>query len=97
MDVLSTQNKLILEGQEIPCTFSWFKGYTGHEIRQMQLSDEAIGKVLEWKGEQNNWDVNLDCLAATYRASVGESTRFTPKMLLLGHEARKPYDVGLFG
>ena len=49
------------------------------------------------KGEQNNWDVNLGCLAAAYRASVCESTGFTPNMLLLGREARKPYDVGLSG
>ena len=44
-------------------------------------------------GKQNDWDLNLGCLAGAYRSAVHESTGFTPNMLILGREARNPADV----
>jgi transposase InsO family protein len=45
------------------------------------------------KGEQRDWDLNLGCLTAAYRATVNESTGFTPNMLMLGKEVRMPGEV----
>ena len=40
--------------------------------------------------EGENWDKHLGCLAGAYRATVHESTGFTPNMLFLGREVRLP-------
>ena len=48
------------------------------------------------KGEQNNWDENLGCLAGAYRATPHDSTTLTPNMLMLGREIRLPHEV-VFG
>ena len=45
------------------------------------------------KGEQENWDLNLGCLAAAYRATPQESTGLTPNLLLLGREVRLPAEL----
>ena len=42
------------------------------------------------KGEQRNWDLNLGCLAATYKSTLCKTTGFTPNLLLMGREARQP-------
>ena len=34
------------------------------------------------KGEQENWDLNLGCPAAAFRATPSASTKFTPNMLM---------------
>lgn len=47
-------------------------------------------------GEQEDWDLNLGCLAAAYRASQHESTGMTPNLLMLGREARLPAEL-VFG
>ena len=44
-------------------------------------------------GEQNEWDLNLGCLAAAYRATANESTKMTPNLLMLGREVRLPAEV----
>ena len=44
-------------------------------------------------GEQNNWDLNLGCLAAAYRATPNESTKLTPNLLMLGKEVRLPAEI----
>ena len=44
-------------------------------------------------GEQENWDLNLGCLAAAYRASPHESTGVTPNLLMLGREVRLPAEL----
>jgi hypothetical protein len=44
-------------------------------------------------GKQNNWDINLGCLAGAYRSSIHESTGYTPNMLMLGREVRVPLDL----
>ncbi len=48
------------------------------------------------RGEQTEWDQNLGCLAAAYRATPNESTGLTPNLLMLGREVRLPSEV-LFG
>ena len=45
------------------------------------------------KGEQENWDLNLGCLAAAYRATPQESTGLTPNLLMLGREVRLPAEL----
>ncbi len=45
------------------------------------------------KGEQRDWDLNLGCLAAAYRATPNDSTGFTPNLVMLGREVRLPYEV----
>ncbi|XP_045161051.2 uncharacterized protein LOC123525957 [Mercenaria mercenaria] len=47
-------------------------------------------------GEQDEWDVNLGCLAGAYRATPHESTKLTPNLLAMGHEVRLPADL-IFG
>jgi hypothetical protein len=48
------------------------------------------------KGQQRNWDLNLGCLAAAYRASPHEGTGMTPNLLMLGREVRLPAEI-MFG
>ncbi len=45
------------------------------------------------RGEQENWDLNLGCLAAAYRATPHMSTGLTPNMLMLGREVRLPAEL----
>ena len=47
--------------------------------------------------EQDNWDVYLPIVTSAYRASVHESTGFTPNQLFFGREANLPihFLVGL--
>ena len=45
------------------------------------------------QGEQENWDMNLGCLAAAYRATPCESTGLTPNLLMLGREVRLPAEL----
>lgn len=48
------------------------------------------------KGQQRNWDLNLGCLAAAYRATPHDTTNLTPNLLMLGREVRLPAEV-MFG
>jgi hypothetical protein len=48
------------------------------------------------RGEQEDWDLNLGCLAAAYRATPHETTGMTPNLLMLGREVRLPAEV-VFG
>ena len=45
------------------------------------------------KGEQENWVMNLACLAAAFRATSSASSKFTPIMLMLGREVRIPGEI----
>ena len=45
------------------------------------------------KGEQEDWDLNLGCLAAAFRATPSASSGFTPNMLMLGREVRIPAEL----
>jgi hypothetical protein len=48
------------------------------------------------KGQDRNWDLNLGCLAAAYRATPHESTGVSPNLLMLGREVRIPAEI-MFG
>jgi transposase InsO family protein len=45
------------------------------------------------KGQEKDWDRFLGCLAGAYRATVHESTGYTPNMLMLGREVRLPAQI----
>ena len=45
------------------------------------------------RGQQTEWDQNLGCLAAVYRATPTNSTHLTPNLLMLGREVRAPAEV----
>ena len=42
------------------------------------------------KGQQEEWDRFLGCLAGAYRATMNESTGYSPNLLMLGREVRMP-------
>ncbi|CAC5411488.1 unnamed protein product [Mytilus coruscus] len=48
------------------------------------------------KGRQTDWEINLGCLVAAYRATPHESTGLTPNLLMLGKEVRLPAEL-MFG
>ena len=45
------------------------------------------------KGQQENWDLNIGCLAAAFRATPSASSKFTPNMLIIGREVRIPGEI----
>ena len=45
------------------------------------------------RGEQENWDLNLGCLAAAYRACPHENTGLSPNLLMLGREVCIPSEL----
>ena len=47
------------------------------------------------KGEQENWDLNLGCLAVAFRATPSASKKFTPNMLMLGREVGSLVKLGV--
>jgi hypothetical protein len=49
------------------------------------------------KGEQTDWDLNLGCLAAAYRATPQASTGLTPNMLMLGRQFRISAELMMLG
>jgi hypothetical protein len=42
---------------------------------------------------QHEWDLNLGCLAAAYRATPNETTKLTPHLIILGREVRLPAEI----
>ena len=52
-----------------------------------------IGKVVD--DNQKNWDEVIPYVMAAYRASVHDSTGYTPNFLTYGREVRAPIDVVL--
>ena len=59
-----------------------FNRTMGHMLRACMSQDE-----------EQDWDELVPLLAMTYRASVNETTGFTPNMLMLGREVRLPVDL----
>jgi len=45
------------------------------------------------KGDQTTWDLNLALLTAAYRATVHDTTNYTPNMLMLGREVHLPGNI----
>ena len=44
-------------------------------------------------GQQENWEHNLGCLDAAYRACPNETTHLSPNLLMLGRELRIPSEL----
>ena len=59
--------------------------------RQNKTIITMVKKYL--RGEQSEWDRNLGCIAAAYRASVHERTGMTPNFIMLGREVRLPIEL----
>ncbi|VDI76256.1 Hypothetical predicted protein [Mytilus galloprovincialis] len=45
------------------------------------------------RGQQENWDLNLGCLASAYRSTVHASTGMTSNLLMLRREVRIPAEL----
>jgi hypothetical protein len=43
--------------------------------------------------EQENWDLNLGCIAGAYRATPNETTKLSPNLLTMGREIRLPAEL----
>ena len=53
--------------------------------------NSILGKVIA--DNQRDWDQHLPYAVAAYRATIHESTGYSPNFLFLGREARAPLDV----
>jgi len=53
--------------------------------------NSMLGKVVN--DSQRDWDPKLPFVLAAYRASVHNSTGYTPNKLFLGRENRMPLDL----
>ena len=59
-----------------------------------QYNGPVVGLIRAYmKGQQNEWDKNLCCIAAACRSTPSESTGFSANMLMLGREVRMPIDL----
>lgn len=45
------------------------------------------------QGEQDDWDLNLGCLAFAYRSTPQESSGLSPFLLMMGREAHIPVEL----
>ena len=59
--------------------------------RLHRTMNSMIAKVVDL--DQRNWCQVLPGVMAAYRATVHESTGFSPNMMLFGHENRMPVDI----
>ena len=55
--------------------------------------NSMLAKVVS--AHQRDWCIHLPTVMAAYRASVHESTKFSPNRLMFGHENRMPADIVL--
>ena len=62
---------------------------------QVEKFNRTLVRIIKayLKGEQENLDLNLCCLAAALRATPSAPTKFTPNMLTLGREVRIPGEI----
>ena len=63
--------------------------------RQVEHFNRTLLNIIKMylKGEQENWDLNLGCLASTYWAAPQAATGLTPNLLIVGQEVRLPAEV----
>lgn len=72
-------------------TTSYNPRCNGQPERFNQTLVQMIKAFIE--DDQLTWDLHLGCLAGAYRATINESTGFTPNMLMLGREVRMPIEL----
>ena len=71
-----------------------FKPSTNGVVERFHRTLNAmLGKVMN--ESQRDWDDRLPYVLAAYRASVHDSTGFTPNRLFLGRESRMPVDLAI--
>lgn len=65
---------------------------------QSELNNRSLLKMIIafFCGEQTEWDLNLGCLAGTYKATPLTTTKMSPNLLILGREVRLPAQL-VFG
>ena len=60
---------------------------------------ERFNRTLVWmiksylRGEQQDWDKHLGCLAGAYRQTRHQSTKFSPNRIMLGREVHSPTEI----
>ena len=67
--------------------------YNGQPER---FNKTLVPMIQSYLRNQEDWDLNLGCLASAYRASPNETTGVSPNMLMLGKEVRMPAEI-VFG
>jgi transposase InsO family protein len=69
--------------------------YNPHCNGQTERFNKTLVRMIKayLKGQEKDWDKFLGCLAGAYRATVHESTGYTPNMLMLGREVRLPAQI----
>ena len=55
-----------------------------------RFNKTLVPMIRSYLKNQEDWDLNLGCLASAYRASPNETTGVTPNLLMLGKEVRMP-------
>ena len=61
-----------------------------------RFNKTLVPMIRSYLKDQEDWDLNLGCLASAYRASPNETTGVTPNLLMLGKEVRIPAEI-VFG
>ena len=66
--------------------------YNSKRNGQVEIFNKTLVRMIKayLTGEGKDWDKHLGCLAGAYRATIHETTGFTPNMLLMGREVRMP-------
>ena len=64
---------------------------------QVECFNRALVGMIKsyFRGQQQNWDQHLGCLAAAYQATPHKSTGMTPNLLIFGREVRMPIEIML--
>ena len=69
-----------------------YKPSTNGQVERFHRTlNSILGKVVA--ENQRDWDVHLPYAVAAYRATIHESTGYSPNYLMYGHEVRAPLDV----
>ena len=61
-----------------------------------RFNKTLVPMIRSYLKDQEDWDLNLGCLASAYIASPNETTGVTPYLLMLGREVRMPAEI-VFG
>jgi len=69
-----------------------YKPSTNGQVERFHRTlNSILGKVVS--ENQRDWDTHIPYAVAAYRATIHESTGYSPNFLMFGHEVRAPLDV----
>jgi len=69
-----------------------YKPSTNGQVERFHRTlNSVLGKVVA--ENQRDWEAHLPYAVAAYRATVHESTGYSPNFLMFGHEVRAPLDI----